>query len=113
MTQLKFFSTALACGILVACTGDGKDNSDGDGGGSGNGSGSGSGSGGGGSVDHDNNSGGPDEGADTPPTYPTQHPRIYIPAHKARLQAALAANAPEAARFRTAVDRYVNGDDIY
>ncbi|HEY5923286.1 MAG TPA: alginate lyase family protein [Kofleriaceae bacterium] len=66
--------------------------------------------------DDDNNSGGSDEeeeDADVLPTYPTQHPRIYVEAHRARLTAALAANTPEATRFRSAVDRYVNGEDIY
>ena len=63
----------------------------------------------------DNNAGGADEedGADIEPTYPTEHPRIYIAANKSRLQAALAANTPAAERFRTTVDRWVAGESIY
>jgi len=64
----------------------------------------------------DNNSGGADvddEGADVLPTYPTQHPRIYIEKNRARLEAALAANTSAASRFRSTVDRWVNGSDIY
>ncbi len=64
----------------------------------------------------DNNSGGPDEddaGADVLPTYPTQHPRIYINKHRDRLTAALDANTSAASRFRTVVDSWVNGVDVY
>ncbi len=63
-----------------------------------------------------NNSGGvdmDDEDAMTPPTYPTAHPRIYVSAHKARLQASLSANTAPATRFRAAVDRFVNGENIW
>src|SRR5215510_428778 len=58
----------------------------------------------------DNNSGGADvddEGADVLPTYPTQHPRIYIEKNRDRLKAALAAGTPAATRFRDTVDRWV------
>ncbi|HEY5952169.1 MAG TPA: hypothetical protein VIV40_42015, partial [Kofleriaceae bacterium] len=64
----------------------------------------------------DNNAGGPDEddaGADVLPTYPTQHPRIYINKHRDRLGAALAANTSAASRFRAVVDRWVAGTDVY
>jgi hypothetical protein len=64
----------------------------------------------------DNNAGGPDEddaGADVLPTYPTAHPRIYIDKHRERLTAALAANTSAATRFRTVVDAWVGGDDVY
>ena len=114
MTQLQLFSTVLACGFLVACTVDDKQPSgngpDYSGSGSDEGSGDGTGSG------SDNNSGGADEedeGIDVLPTYPTQHPRIYVEANRARLTAALAANTPEATRFRNVADRWVNGENIY
>ncbi|HEX5060440.1 MAG TPA: hypothetical protein VFV99_13825, partial [Kofleriaceae bacterium] len=122
MTQLQYLSTVLACGVFAsACTAADKQPSGddqgsdygGDGSGSGSGDGSGSGSGSGGVVDTDNNAGGPDVGADTMPTYPTAHPRIYLPKNQARLQAALAMNTAPAARFRLVVDRYINGEDIY
>jgi hypothetical protein len=64
----------------------------------------------------DNNSGGPDEddaGADVEPTYPTQHPRIYIEKNRARLKAALDAHTPAAERFRTTVDGWVSGTEIW
>ncbi len=47
------------------------------------------------------------------PTYATQHPRIYLQANKARLQAALAANRPAASRFKTIVDSWVGGADLW
>ena len=115
MTQSQLFSTALACGLFVGCAAAAKDPSSGEGSGSdydGTGDGGGSDDSGGGGGG-DNNSGGPDVGADTLPTYPTQHPRIYIAANRARLNAALAANTSEASRFRAVADRWVNGEDIY
>lgn len=56
-------------------------------------------------------------GSDTPPdtstpTYPTAHPRIMLGSRKADLQAALAANTPAAARFKTVVDSWLGGDDL-
>jgi hypothetical protein len=60
----------------------------------------------GGTIDDDAN-------ANALPTYPTQHPRIYIAANKARLNAALTANTPAASRFRAVVDRWVGGANIY
>ena len=47
------------------------------------------------------------------PTYPTEHPRIYLGANKARLQAALAANTAPATRFKAKVDQWVAGSDIW
>jgi hypothetical protein len=64
----------------------------------------------------DNNSGGSDEddaGADALPVYPTQHPRIFIAANKARLQASLNANTQPATRFRNVVDRWMAGQSVY
>jgi hypothetical protein len=93
---------------LAACGSNPNNNGGGDdGGGSGsNPDGGGSGSDGGG--------GGSDGGVDnTLPTYPTQHPRIYISANKARLEAALSANRPAATRFKGIVDNWVNGTDYW
>ena len=88
--------------LLVGCTIDDKhdpgEGSGSDYSGSDNGSGS--------AVDDD-------EGADTLPTYPVDHPRIYVAANKARLQAALAANTDAAARYRDMMDRWVGGYDIW
>jgi hypothetical protein len=50
---------------------------------------------------------------DTLPTYPTEHPRIYLTPNRTRLQAALAANTPAAARFRSTVDQWVAGTKIW
>ena len=49
----------------------------------------------------------------TGPNYATQHPRIYIDANRARLTAALAASRPAAVRFKSIVDSWVNGADVY
>jgi hypothetical protein len=111
MTQLRLVLVVLACGTFAGCVVDEKQPStSGDDQGS-DYSGSGSdGSGG------DNNAGGADEqeeGLDVLPTYPTQHPRIYVGANKTRLVAALSANTPEATRFRAIADRWVNGESIY
>ena len=105
MTQLRLLnSVLLVSGLLAACgvddktAGGGGDYSGGDNGGEG-----------------EPNTPGPDddEAADTQPTYPTQHPRIYIGANKARLNASLAANTEPASRFRAAADSFVAGQDIW
>src|SRR5262245_42365932 len=56
----------------------------------------------------------PDDPPDnTLPTYPTQHPRIYLGTQRARLEAALAANTPAATRFVAKVDQWVAGTDLW
>jgi len=58
--------------------------------------------------------GGPDaEDDDTLPTYPTAHPRIYLGTQKDRLQGALQASTPTAVRFKTKVDQWVAGTNVY
>lgn len=110
----------LFAGLVVTTVGCGTSskNNNGDNGSGGDYSGSGSagdiGSNGGGSDGTGMGSdGGSDDGANTQPTYPVQHPRIYIAANKARLQAALAAHSPAATRFTQDVDSYVSGGDLY
>jgi hypothetical protein len=120
MRHQRTISSALLIGALLSgCSasnpGDSDDTTGDDDTTEGSGSGSGSGSDG---QDYsgDNNSGGPDmddDGMDVPPTYPTAHPRIYISANKARLQAALSANTAAASKFRAKVDGYVAGQDIW
>ena len=57
---------------------------------------------------------GPDPDDDgTLPTYPTQHPRIYLGPNKARLQASLAARTAAATRFKAKVDQWISGSDIW
>ena len=57
---------------------------------------------------------GPDPAdTNTQPTYPTQHPRIYLGPNRARLSAALSANTPAAARFKGKVDQWVGGADLW
>jgi hypothetical protein len=50
---------------------------------------------------------------DVQPSYPTEHPRIYLTPNRARLEAALAANTSPATRFRAKVDAWVAGEDIW
>jgi hypothetical protein len=115
MTRLS----VLFLGLVVGCSSGGSNpggdysGSNGTDGGSGSGS-DGSGSGGSGS---DGSGGGSGSGSNytdnTPPTYPTQHPRIYLAANKARLQSALSANRPSAMRLKGIVDNWVNGTDYW
>src|SRR3569623_1166881 len=93
--------------FVIAACGTKGGNSNGDDGGppySGSGTAPGSGSG---------SDAGSDDGASVDPTYPTQHPRIYIAANAARLQAALAAHSPAATRFSSVVDSWVGGADLW
>jgi hypothetical protein len=56
-----------------------------------------------------------EDGADlmSEPTYPMQHPRIYLTPHRARLQAALAQGTAAASRFRTKVDQWLGGAELW
>jgi hypothetical protein len=56
---------------------------------------------------------GSDPTANTNPTYPAQHPRIYLTPNKAHLQAALTAQTPAAIRFKQTVDSWVGGANVY
>ncbi len=78
----------------------------------GNGEGSGfSGPNGGGGVGDPS---GPDPDDDgVLPVYPVQHPRIYLGANKARLQAALTANTAPSARFKAKTQQWIAGSDIW
>jgi hypothetical protein len=49
----------------------------------------------------------------TTPVYPTSHPRIYLGAHRARLVASLTANTPAAASFKSKVNAWYGGTDIW
>lgn len=49
----------------------------------------------------------------TEPTYPTEHPRIYLTPNRARLEAALAANTTAASRFKSKVDQWLAGADLW
>jgi hypothetical protein len=110
MGRNRNFAFALILGSLVVggCAasdaGTGGDNPGSDFGGS-NGSGSGSDGGG--------NGGDPNVDDGILPTYPTQHPRIYLTPNRARLEAALTANEPAASRFKAKVDSWVSGGDVY
>ena len=60
----------------------------------------------------DDGGGNPDD--DSPlPTYPTEHPRIYLGPARARLAAALAEPTAAAATFRSKVDAWTNGADLW
>ena len=113
MTHMRGWFIAVLIGSAVAGCGTNSTNNNGDDGsgppysGSGSAGDTGSNGGTGGSDT------GSDDGADVQPTYPTQHPRIYITANKARLQAALAAHSPAATRFSHDVDSYLAGGDLY
>lgn len=47
------------------------------------------------------------------PVYPTAHPRIYLTPNRARLVASLHAKTAAATRFKTNVDAWVGGADIW
>ncbi|HWU86901.1 MAG TPA: hypothetical protein VN253_06485 [Kofleriaceae bacterium] len=47
------------------------------------------------------------------PATPTQHPRIYLTPNRARLRATLSAGTPAANRFRSTVDQWLGGADIW
>ncbi|MEZ4367490.1 MAG: hypothetical protein R2939_14625 [Kofleriaceae bacterium] len=47
------------------------------------------------------------------PTFPEEHPRIYLPGERDRLVGLLAAEHPAAVRFKAAVDGQVDGADHY
>jgi len=47
------------------------------------------------------------------PVYPTAHPRIYLTPNRARLSAALTAKTAAATRFKTNVDQWLSGADIW
>lgn len=49
----------------------------------------------------------------TTPVFPTAHPRIYLTPNRARLASALSAHTPAATRFKTVVDQWVGGADIW
>jgi hypothetical protein len=57
--------------------------------------------------------GGGGPGSNTMPVFPTAHPRIYLTPNRARLSAALNANTPAARRFKTVVDQWVAGADLW
>ena len=100
MTHFRYFilMVAVACGKgLSVDPGSGSDYT-----GSGSDAGSDTGSDG---------SGGDDGDANVPPTYPTQHPRIYLGQKANALKAALA--TPAGVRFKSTADTWVAGGDVY
>ena len=112
MTHVRECFFAVLIAGTVGC-GTSSTNNNGNDGSGGNYSGSGS-AGDTGSNGTGSGSGmGSDDGANVQPTYPVQHPRIYIAANKARLQAALTAHSPAAAKFAQDVDSYLVGGDLY
>jgi hypothetical protein len=49
----------------------------------------------------------------TTPIFPTTHPRIYLTPNRARLASALSTGTAAATRFKTVVDQWVGGADIW
>jgi hypothetical protein len=100
MARTKTYSVVFLLGVFgaTACS-VGQDGVSGDDTGSGD-DGTGSGYG-----------GGSDDGV--LPTYPDQHPRIYLTPNRARLAGALAANTAAATKFRAKVDQWVGGADLW
>jgi len=47
------------------------------------------------------------------PVFPTAHPRIYLTPNRARLSAALSSQTAAASRFKSTVDQWVAGADIW
>ncbi|MBS1118752.1 MAG: Fibronectin type domain protein [Deltaproteobacteria bacterium] len=106
MARTKTYSVAILVGLLGAgaCSA-GADGVSSDGSGTGSGNPGDDGGGGGGSG------GGSDDGV--LPTYPTEHPRIYLTPNRARLEGALATNTAAATKFRATVDQWVAGADLW
>ena len=102
-SRVMMFSSIIV-GTMIGCAGPASTPPGGDPGSTGSGSGNGSGSGSG---------SGSDDGGNVQPTYPTAHPRIYLGANKARLQAALAANTTYATRMKSVADQWAAGSDIW
>jgi hypothetical protein len=106
MATTKYLTAALLLGLGIGGIGGcGVDT--GTGGGGDDGTGSDPGGMGSGSGDPT------DPGPTTTPVYPTAHPRIYLTPNRTRLTAALQANTPAATRFKTKVDQWLAGADIY
>ncbi len=104
MTHNRALTISISMSLLAAACASGSNNSTGGGGDDGSGTGTGSGS--------DTGTGsGSDPGDNVQPTFPVQHPRIYMTANKARLVASLAAQTPAATRFKSVVDGWVAGAD--
>jgi len=101
----------------VGCGTSGNQNDNGSGppysGSNGSSSGSDGGSTGGSTGGSGSDMSGSDPTASQDPTYPTQHPRIYIAANQSRLKASLTAQTPAATRFKQTVDSWVGGADVY
>jgi len=74
------------------------------------GAGDGGGSDPGGTIGDGSGSGAPESVA---PVFPTAHPRIYLTPNRTRLTAALSANTPAASRFKTLVNQWAGGGDVY
>jgi hypothetical protein len=49
----------------------------------------------------------------TTPVFPTAHPRIFLTPNRARLTAALSAGTPAATRFKSIVDQWMGGADLW
>src|SRR5689334_23753205 len=76
--------------------------------------------GGGGDDDDTSNPGGGSDGTGmtdpgplTTPVFPTAHPRIYLSANRSRLMTALNGHTAAATRFKSVVDRWLGGEDIW
>ena len=113
MAQTKN-TVAILLAILAAagCAGDVGDSS-GSGGQPYGGSGSGGGSGGGSGDGEDGGGGGGDDEPSVDPTYPTEHPRIYLTPNRDRLGQALTGATPTATRWKAAVDRWAAGGELW
>ena len=79
----------------------------------GTGTGSTGGSDGTGSSGGSDTSGGGMTTGSTTPVFPTAHPRIYLTPNRARLSAALSAGTPAATRFKSIVDQWMGGADLW
>ncbi len=98
--QTMFVVATLAlvgCSATDATTGVGDGDGDGDGG----------------TSDVSSSDDGWTEEPSADPTYPSEHPRIYLTANRGRLEAALAENTAAASTFKTKVDAWVGGSAIW
>ncbi len=106
MTHLRFLYAML---FTVGCASTAVTPPGGGGGGGGGGSSTGSGS----DMGSGSGSGSADGGDNVQPTYPTQHPRIYLTPNLTRLQAAIAAKTAAATRLQSIADNWIAGNSYW
>ena len=105
LTTAWFLGFLIGCGTTSATgSGDGQDQM---------GTDTGSPDGSSGGSDTSGGTGGGMTTDGTMPVFPTAHPRIYLTPNRARLAGALSAGTPAATRFKSIVDQWIGGADLW